>query len=310
MEDFKHRLLKMAKHIGKWARRQGITCYRIYDNDIPEYPFSVDRYEDALYICLYHRHHERSEESQAVWINECIQLIGDTLDIPEHKVFLKERQRQKGKSQYEKLDDQTHIFTVQENGLSFLVNLSDYLDTGLFLDHRNTREMVRKASAGRHVLNLFAYTGSFSVYAAAGHAASTCTVDLSNTYLQWAGKNMQINGFSVGDQHRMIQADVKQFLADHRSPDFDLIVIDPPTFSNSKRMQDVLDIQRDYAELLNHCIRISNPGGLIYFSTNYRGFQFDPSLLNAHKIQEITHLTIPNDFRNKKIHKCYLITVD
>ena len=310
MEDFKHRLLKMAKHIGKWARRQGITCYRIYDNDIPEYPFSIDRYEDCLYISLFHRHHERSEEAQSIWVNESIQLIGDTLEIPEYKVFVKERQRQKGKSQYEKLDDQTHIFTVKENGLGFLVNLSDYLDTGLFLDHRNTRQMVREVSEGRHMLNLFAYTGSFSVYAAAGDAASTCTVDLSNTYLNWAAKNMQINGYSIGDQHHMVQADVKQYLADYSGQKFDLIVIDPPTFSNSKRMQDVLDIQRDYTSLLNHCIRISNPSGLIYFSTNYRGFQFDPTTLHAQSIQEITNLTIPNDFRNKKIHKCFLITVD
>jgi len=306
MEDFRGRLTKMYKHIGKWARRQGITCYRVYDNDVPGYPFSVDLYGKSAYVSIYQKRH-LEEEANLLWIDQCLDIISKILEVDRNLVFVKERKRQAGKSQYEKLDKSSYTEIVEENGLSFKINLSDYLDTGLFLDHRNTRQMVRLRSEGKNVLNLFAYTGSFTVYAAAGGARATCTVDLSNTYLNWAKENMALNNFPTDEKHSFLQADVKQFLAEYNGPLFDLIIIDPPTFSNSKRMKDILDTQRDHVGLVNHCLRIINAGGVIYFSTNFRGFQLDKEGIQSDSIQEISHLTVPNDFRNKKIHRCFII---
>jgi 23S rRNA (cytosine1962-C5)-methyltransferase len=178
---------------------------------------------------------------------------------------------------------------------------------GLFLDHRNTRQMVRQESAGKRVLNLFAYTGSFSVYAAAGGAAETLTIDMSNTYLQWADRNLSVNGFS-GPQHRLLQADVLAWLEQPPREQFDLIVLDPPTFSNSKRMDDTLDIQRDHVMLLNRALRFCSPGGTLYFSTNYRRFKLWEEEIRATSITDISAKTVPEDFRNKKIHQCFRIT--
>lgn len=307
MIEFQNRLLKMYKHISKWARRQGVTCYRVYDDDLTNFPFAIDLYEEALYVSEYQRKHNLGEEEHAYWLEECKEVMAQVFDIPIERIYIKKRKRQKGSQQYEKLDQQKNRFMVRENGLRFIVNLSDYLDTGLFLDHRNTRQMVRAEVEGKRFLNLFAYTGAFSIYAAAGNALSTTTVDLSNTYLSWAQDNFNINGFGadIGNKHRLIQGDVKQYLDSLPQNAFDLVVMDPPTFSNSKRMLDILDIQRDHVNLINRTFRAMTKGGTIYFSTNYRSFKLDETQLDASSIKNITAQTIPNDFRDKKIHQCY-----
>ena len=305
-DAFGNRLRKMDKHIGKWARRKGITCYRIYDADLPRFPLAIDRYEQYLHIAEYKRGHGLDEETYRLWKSGCIQTIADVLDLPPARLFFKERAPQKGKSQYEKQDEQHQHIIVQENGLRFLVNLVDYLDTGLFLDHRPTREQVREAADGKCVLNLFAYTGSFTVYAAAGGASATDTIDLSNTYLRWAERNMELNGFH-GDEHGYIRADVKAWLQQPVQQVYDIIVLDPPTFSNSKSMEDILDVQRDHPALINACLKRLSAEGVLYFSTNFRKFKLEPEQLNTQNIKDITAATIPKDFRNPKIHYCWLI---
>lgn len=307
LEPFANRLAKMHKHFGKWARRQGITCYRVYDNDIPGTPLAVDIYENIVHVAEYARDHGMEPEEHAAWLDGCIQVISEVLGVTSDLIYLKYRQRQKGLRQYERFSRLGSEYIVRENGLRFLIKPADYLDVGLFLDHRNTRQMVRQESEGKRVLNLFAYTGSFTVYAAAGGAASTLTVDMSNTYLQWADRNLSINGFS-DELHRLLQADVLAWLEQPPREQFDLIVLDPPTFSNSKRMDDTLDIQRDHVMLLNRALRFCAPGGTLYFSTNYRRFKLWEEEIRASAIQDISAKTVPEDFRNKKIHQCYRIT--
>lgn len=309
--EFENRLQKVDRHISKWARRQGVTCYRIYDNDLTNFPLVIDRYEQAVHVAEYHRHHSLDEFQHQAWLEACLDIIAKILEVPRFLVFFKERKRQKGQQQYEKVDTEKQQRLVQENGLNFLVNLSDYLDTGLFLDHRITRQMVREEAEGKHFLNLFAYTGSFTVYAAAGGALSTTTVDLSNTYLDWAKANLSVNNFAdqIGQKHYLIKADVKQYLDTLRSGQFDLVVMDPPTFSNSKMMREVLDTQRDHVDLLNQVIFATRPGGTIYFSTNYRSFKLDEANIKGVEIEDISQRTIPQDFRNKKIHRCFRLLV-
>ncbi len=306
LEPFKNRLLKNFRHFGKWARRQGITCFRVYDNDIPGTPLAVDVYEGIAHIAEYERDHGMDADQHSAWLAECIQVCSEVLDIHPDSIFLKYRQRQKGLRQYERFSRAGAEFIVHENGLNFLIRPADYLDVGLFLDHRNTRQMVRKEAAGKRVLNLFAYTGSFSVYAAAGGAASTLTVDMSNTYLQWADRNLALNGFSTGP-HRLLQADVTAWLHTPATEQFDLIVLDPPTFSNSKRMHGTLDTQRDHVWMLNSALQLCAPGGIIWFSTNYRRFKLDAGEIRAAKIQDISKQTVPEDFRNERIHQCFKI---
>lgn len=308
MEDYKNRLLKLEKHIGKWARRQCITCYRIYDKDIPEYPLSVDRYQDYLYISLYEKNYNE-EIITDQWVELILEATSSALQTAPEKIVLRARKQQKGLEQYEKVDTAGNRMVVVEDGLQFIVNLTDYLDTGLFLDHRNTRKMVRGMSENARFLNLFAYTGSFSVYAAAGGAANTTTVDLSNTYLQWAKENMTLNGFIRSDTkaHHFVRTDVLTYLQRLKSSSFDLIVMDPPTFSNSKRMAGVLDIQRDHVDLINSALRVLSPGGTLIFSTNYRGFKLNNAEIKSENIRNISNQSVPEDFRNKKIHQCYVI---
>ena len=307
LEPFANRLAKMHKHFGKWARRQGITCYRVYDNDIPGTPLAIDIYENIVHVAEYARDHGMEPEEHAAWLDGCIQVISEVLGVTSDLIYLKYRQRQKGLRQYERFSRLGSEYVVRENGLRFLIKPADYLDVGLFLDHRNTRQMVRQKSEGKRVLNLFAYTGSFTVYAAAGGAAGTLTVDMSNTYLQWADRNLSINGFS-DERHRLLQADVLAWLEQPPREQFDLIVLDPPTFSNSKRMEDTLDIQRDHVMLLNRALRFCAPGGTLYFSTNYRRFKLWEEEIRASAIQDISAKTVPEDFRNKKIHQCFRIT--
>lgn len=304
---FRNRLEKVYKHLGKQARRQGITCYRIYDHDLPEFPFIIEVYEDRLYVSEYKRHHSMSEDEHEEWLGQCGKIMSEVLEVEEEEIFLKMRKRKEGRQgQYQKVDESKNEFIAYENGLKFIVNLSDYLDTGLFLDHRITRQMVRELSKDKRVLNLFCYTGSFSIYAAAGNAWKVVSVDLSKTYLNWAEKNMQIN-FPGFKNHEVVHADVKQYLKTIASGNFDLIVMDPPTFSNSKRMEDFLDIQKDHVELINDCMKILSENGILFFSTNYTKFQIEKEKLHASEIKDITKQTTPFDFAGKLKRQCWRI---
>jgi 23S rRNA (guanine2445-N2)-methyltransferase / 23S rRNA (guanine2069-N7)-methyltransferase len=305
-EMFRNRLLKRAHHLRRWPAR-GITCYRLYDRDIPEVPLAVDVYEGHLHIAEYERPDDRTAAQHADWLDLMARSAAKALDIPAANVFLKRRQRQRGLDQYEKFSDEGRTAIVTEAGLKFRVNLSDYLDTGLFLDHRITRSLVRGESAGLRMLNLFAYTGAFSVYAAAGAAGATTTVDLSNTYLDWARDNMALNGFS-GPEHRFVRSDAPSFLLDYAPGSaWDLAVVDPPTFSNSKMTDSDWDVQLRHVEFLTALAERMSKGGVIYFSTNFRRFKLDEPALAAAglSVHDITARTIPEDFRNKRIHRCW-----
>ncbi|WP_300601170.1 class I SAM-dependent methyltransferase [Niabella sp.] len=302
---FRNRLTKVYRHLSKQAQKQGITCYRVYDHDLPEFPVSIERYEDHAYVAEYKRRHQLDENAHHKWMEQTIAIISEITGIPSTQIHTKLRQRKAGRQgQYQKTDSKKNEFIVQEQGLKFIVNLDDYLDTGLFLDHRLTRKMVREESEARRVLNLFAYTGSFSVYAAAGKAAAITTVDLSNTYTQWAERNMQLNGLDQPG-YSFVQADVLRYIKEIPSGTYDLIVMDPPTFSNSKRMNEILDIQRDHVSLINDCLRILAPGGILYFSTNARTFVLETDQLQTDKIKDITRATTPFDFEGKLFRWCY-----
>ena len=303
---FHNRLSKVYKHIGRQAKRLGISCYRLYDHDLPEFPFRIEFYDDKLYVAEYKRKHAMNEEEHEAWLKQSMKVVSEVLGISSENIYLKLRQRKEDRTgQYTKTGNSKEEFIVFENGLKFIVNLGDYLDTGLFLDHRITRQMIREQSAGKKMLNLFAYTGSFSVYAAAGSAEEVVTVDLSKTYLEWAKRNMTLNGFDDESKYMFQQADVKEYLQDLQAGQFDLIVMDPPTFSNSKRMDDFLDIQKDHAELINQCLNALMPGGVLYFSTNSRKFSLETGKINTDIIKDITRATTPFDFEGKLFRWCY-----
>lgn len=309
IEMFKNRLLKVYKHKSKLAKRQQITCYRVYDHDLPEFPFCIEFYEDKIYLAEYLRRHGMEDEEHDAWLQECIVVIGELLDIAVDKIYVRERKRMSHRSenQYEKIGAEKEFFTVEENGLKFLVNLTDYLDTGLFLDHRTTRKMVYDEVKDKRMLNLFCYTGSFSVYAAAAGASAVTSVDLSKTYLGWAEDNFVINRLKAPSKYHFIHADCKQYLKTLQPNSFDLAVMDPPTFSNSKRMKDILDIQRDHVELINDVLHALSPGGVLYFSTNYTKFILDEAAIKASSIKDITRATTPFDFEGKLKRWCYYI---
>lgn len=304
---FQNRLEKVYKHLSKAARRQGITCWRVYDHDVPEFPFIIEIYGDKLYVSEYKRRHALSEEAHDAWLKECMAVMSKVLGVSEEMIFVKLRQRKESRlGQYQKLDEARNEFIVEENGLKFIVNLSDYLDTGLFLDHRNTRMMVKEMSQDKAVLNLFCYTGSFSVYAAAGGASRVVSVDLSKTYLAWAERNMQLN-LPDYKGHEIIHADVKQYLGTVADESFDIVVMDPPTFSNSKRMEDILDIQRDHVSLINECTRILKKEGTLFFSTNFTQFRLEEEKIRASSIRDITKATTSFDFEGKLKRPCFRI---
>lgn len=306
---FARRLDKLAKHLRRYPTKQGITCYRIYERDIPEIPLIVDRYEDHLHLTEYSTAYQRTADQHARWLDRMAKTASETLDVVPSNVFFKRRNRQVGHTQHEHIADLKYELQVREGGLRFIVNLSDYIDTGLFLDHRITRSMVRDVAAGKRFLNLFAYTGSFSVYAAAGRAVETTTVDWSNTYLQWAKRNMELNGF-VSPAHRFVRDSAVDFVYNHpRQESYDLAVVDPPTFSNSKRTENLWDVQRDALPLLQQLLLLMTPGGVIYFSNNFRGFKMDASALAAKQIHEISNQTVPPNHRNRRIHRCWRIVV-
>lgn len=364
-ELFTNRLKKKYKELRKWARKNRISCYRLYDRDIPEIPLSLDVYEflpsdvsstlecakflseqnrrisendpsvekeieERRYavLYLYERPYEKPAEEEEIWLNLMAENAARVLNIPVNHIIKKERRQQKGTSQYEKSNDDSDAFTglIQEQGQLFKINLGSYLDTGLFFDHRPLRAKVRDIAGGKRVLNLFCYTGSFSVYAASGGAKYVESLDLSNTYLAWAKDNMNLNGFTDKKKYEFTRADCMVFLQEKAvaakngkllAEDlYDLIILDPPTFSNSKATSDVLDINRDWPQLVKDCLNILSPGGTLYFSTNSERIKFEinkiPSKTAAGAdfiCKEITEQTIPVDFAGKKPHKAWLFTL-
>ncbi|WP_407901389.1 bifunctional 23S rRNA (guanine(2069)-N(7))-methyltransferase RlmK/23S rRNA (guanine(2445)-N(2))-methyltransferase RlmL [Providencia rustigianii] len=307
--DFANRLRKNYKKLSKWAKQQGVDCYRVYDADLPEYNVAVDIYGDKVVIQEYAPPKTVDERKARQRLFDVITATMNVLELTSNQLVLKTRQRQKGKQQYEKLAQKDDFFLVNEYNAKLLVNLTDYLDTGLFLDHRIARRLLGEMSRGKDFLNLFCYTGTATVHAGLGGAKSTTSVDMSRTYLEWAEKNLQANQLT-GRQHRLMQADCLSWLA-NSDEQFDLIFIDPPTFSNSKRMDGTFDVQRDHVQLITHLKRMLRRGGTVMFSNNKRGFKMDMDALNelGLKAQEITAKTRSEDFaRNRQIHNCWLIS--
>ncbi|MEY6432110.1 bifunctional 23S rRNA (guanine(2069)-N(7))-methyltransferase RlmK/23S rRNA (guanine(2445)-N(2))-methyltransferase RlmL [Thioalkalicoccus limnaeus] len=311
-EMLANRLHKNRQALAKWRRREQVHCYRLYDADLPEYALAVDLYEGhELWVHVQEYQAPSSIDPQVARrrLREALGVIQEVLDLPDDRLFFKVRQPQKGAAQYARLGQTGRLREVSEGGLRFLVNLEDYLDTGLFLDHRQVRALIRDLADGRHVLNLFGYTGTASCYAAAGGALSTTTVDLSRTYLDWAGRNLALNGFA-GPHHQLIQADCLRWLTDSpRRRPFGLILLDPPSFSTSKRMQATLDIQRDHVALIRAALAHLATDGILVFSTNRRRFKLDQEALCDLQCADITAATCPRDFaRNPQIHRCWRIT--
>ena len=305
---FSNRLLKNKKQLSKWVKRENIQCYRLYDADIPEYSVAVDVYGDEVHVQEYVAPKKVDPVKSFARLQDVMNALPVALKIQASKVILKQRLKQQGSKQYEK-QSETHRFKeVVEHGCRLLVNLHDYLDTGLFLDHRPIRLRIQQEAAGKDMLNLFCYTGTASVHAAVGGAKSTTSVDMSATYLNWAKRNMDLNGLD-NPQHVQVQSDCLKWLRVQRQPAYDLIFMDPPTFSNSKRMQGVLDVQRDHVDLIEGAMRLLREEGVLYFSNNYRRFKIDHESLSDFVIEEITNKTLDPDFkRNSRIHCCYRIT--
>ncbi|WGE56388.1 bifunctional 23S rRNA (guanine(2069)-N(7))-methyltransferase RlmK/23S rRNA (guanine(2445)-N(2))-methyltransferase RlmL [Actinobacillus equuli] len=306
--DFANRLAKNIKKIEKWAKQQGINAYRLYDADLPEYNLAVDRYDDHIVVQEYAAPKNIDEQKARQRLLDAVSATLYVTGVETNKLVLKVRQKQKGTNQYEKLANKGDYFYVTEYGAKLWVNLTDYLDTGLFLDHRLTRKMVGQMAKGKTFLNLFAYTGSATIHAALNGAKSTTTVDMSNTYLNWAEQNLELNNLPLRN-NRLFQADCLQWLAECRER-FELIFVDPPTFSNSKRMEDSWDVQRDHIKLMTQLKRILTADGTIVFSNNKRGFKMDFEGLTELGLQaeNISHKTLPLDFeRNPQIHNCWII---
>jgi 23S rRNA (guanine2069-N7)-methyltransferase / 23S rRNA (guanine2445-N2)-methyltransferase len=314
-EMFANRLRKNSKKLNKWVRQQDIHCYRLYDADLPEYAVAVDIYQGEqtwINVQEYERPKSVSEEKADERLAGILAEIRNVLNVDGKQVFLKIRRKQKSSNQYEKHDDLGNFHTVAEGNCLFWVNFEDYLDTGLFLDHRPFRLLLHQQAHGKRFLNLFAYTGAATVHAIKGGAVATTTVDMSNTYLQWAQRNFELNNIS-GKNHRLVRADCTQWLEQQANEsnrtEYDLIFLDPPTFSNSKKMDEVFDIQKNHVSLINHAAALLAPGGELYFSTNFRRFKLDTTQLANLKIEDITRSTIPEDFaRNQKIHYCWRIS--
>jgi len=302
-----HRVTKNYKRLKKWAAREDLTAFRIYDRDIPEFPDAIDWYDGHLHWAEYPRRGSRRNFAPLTRKDERVRAVADALEVPLERVYVKTHAPKVwGQEQYERLDRGSPEFTVRERGLKFWVNLGDYLDTGLFLDHRETRTRVRAEAKGKHFLNLFAYTGSFTVHAAAGGAAQTVTVDLSQSYLDWAVRNLELNDLAH-PRHRQVRADAIRWLKDAQSrPErYDLVVLDPPSFSTSKAMARRFEVQRDHPRLLADALALLRPGGVLYFSTNFLGFELQAEGLEARSLVELTPHSLPPDFRVRTLHRCW-----
>lgn len=319
---FANRLRKNLKQLARWRKQEQVSCFRAYDADMPEYAFAIDVYETVespqshqlagtwVIVQEYAAPASIDERKVRARREQVMAVLPQVFEVPESQVVLKVRERQRGKSQYEKQNESRRFHEVHEGPCRLWVNFEDYLDTGLFLDHRRTRAMLGEMAAGRSFLNLFAYTGVATVHAALGGAAATTTVDMSRTYLDIARRNLALNGF-VGDEHEVVQEDCLVWIdkALLRGLRFGLIFLDPPTFSNSKRMEESFDIQRDHVELIQKTAALLEPGGVLIFSNNFRRFKLDEDGLAGLQVEEITASTIPRDFeRNTKIHRCWKIT--
>jgi 23S rRNA (guanine2445-N2)-methyltransferase / 23S rRNA (guanine2069-N7)-methyltransferase len=303
-QAFANRLEKNLKHLRRWAKREGVTCYRIYDADIPEYAVAVDLYQDHVHVQEYAPPKHIDETKAIERMHDVIATLPSVLGVPPSHIHCKVRRRQKGNQQYERMAEKGNFISISEQGAKFWVNLTDYLDTGLFLDHRPTRQWIQQVAMGKRFLNLFCYTASVTVAAALGGAQSSVSVDLSNTYLDWAERNFALNGIYAGN-HELIHADCMAWLKAERRM-FDLIFVDPPTFSNSKRMDDVFDVQRDHVALLTAAMRRLAPEGVLVFSNNFRKFVLAEEDLAEFVVEDISSRTIPPDFeRNAKIHRCW-----
>lgn len=304
---FANRLRKNLRQLRGWAQREGIYCYRVYDADIPEYAVAVDLYERWVYVQEYEPPKTIDREKARARLGDVRAVVPEVLGVDSDHLFFRVRRRQKGGSQYRKENAAGCFQEVHEDRFTFLVNFTDYLDTGLFLDHRRTRSLIRDLAGGRRFLNLFAYAGTATVYAAGGGATATTSVDSSNTYLSWARKNLALNGFGES-RHEYIRADCMEWLR-HEKRRYGLIFIDPPTFSNSKQRDDVFDLQRDYVELVRLAAQRLDSDGILMYSNNYRRFKMNTETLRPLNIEDITAATIAKDFaRNPRIHKCWKIT--
>ncbi|MEN9530323.1 MAG: hypothetical protein RI932_2196 [Pseudomonadota bacterium] len=305
MTAFANRLAKNFKHLRPWAQKFPCDAFRVYDRDIPEYAVSVDFYNGKILVCRYFS--ERYSARDELHFLEVMGALKSFFSVGDEDIFIKERSRKKGLSQYEKVGNKTVLHHVSEGNFKFIVNLSDYLDTGLFLDHRLSRRWVHDNSAGRRVLNLFCYTGSVSVHAAGGGAASVTSVDMSSTYLDWAEDNFRLNGF-LRPEHKFIRADVCEWLRQpHSGAKFDLVFLDPPSFSNSKKMRDVFDVQKDHLWMIESCLERMTESGILFFSNNLRSFKLDDSLRDRYSITDFSKKSLPPDFRNELIHHAWVI---
>ncbi|MCB1878812.1 MAG: bifunctional 23S rRNA (guanine(2069)-N(7))-methyltransferase RlmK/23S rRNA (guanine(2445)-N(2))-methyltransferase RlmL [Gammaproteobacteria bacterium] len=308
---FANRLLKNRKHLVRWLQREGISCFRLYDADLPEYALAVDVYgtePPRVHVQEYQAPDSIDPRKARLRLREALGVILETLEIDEERLYFKVRKPQKGSAQYQKLATSAKFYQVNEGACRLLVNFEDYLDTGLFLDHRKTRQLLAELAAGKRFLNLFCYTGTASVYAASGGALATTSVDMSNTYLDWAQRNMQLNRFD-GAEHRFIRADCVEWLK--RGGDgnrYGLIFLDPPSFSTSKRMDATLDLQRDHVDLIRGATNLLEPDGVLIFSNNLRRFRMERERLENLEVEDISRATLPNDFqRNPRIHNVWRI---
>ncbi|GBF51795.1 SAM-dependent methyltransferase [Leptospira ryugenii] len=315
LQMFENRLQKLKKEREKWAKREGIQAYRVYEEDIPQVPVILDRYLDDYVLYDKSSLRFQTEEEKEKRFETISDIVRSVFQLSKAQLFLKTRKKQKGKEQYEKLDEDKKALTVTEHSARYLVNLSDYLDTGLFLDHRLTRSWFSKAANSKRVLNLFCYTGSFSVSAALGGASQVTSIDLSKTYLDWAKQNFNLNGIKTED-HSFICTDILQWLVDESRNEarqrYDLIFLDPPTFSNSKKMRQEWDIQAQHRNILLSLLgKFLSPGGEIWFSTNFRKFEMlipeEEWLSRGYTCLDRSLESIPKDFRNTKIHKLFQI---
>lgn len=296
-----NRLQKNLERLQPWATAQGLEAFRLYDWDIPEFPFFVDKYQDCFVISDKSRETDRDKKN----LLELQGSIESLFDIKKSNLFIKERRKKSKEDQYQKLAVDQKLLTIREGGLKFKVNLSDYLDTGLFLDHRPLRSWLQKISRGSKVLNLFCYTGSLSV-AAASAGAWVTSLDLSKTYISWAQDNFNLNDIPAGN-HRFFRQDAISYLKNKVIDKYEVIILDPPTFSQSKKMDGDLDIQRDHTELVRQCVARLTDSGVLYFSTNRVGFKLNPELEQEFRIKDVTQESIPLDFSKGDIHQCFAI---
>jgi 23S rRNA (cytosine1962-C5)-methyltransferase len=292
------------RHLRKWGNRTKTNCFRIYDRDIKEYPLAIDFYDGRFCVHYFTSSREESDPREDLY-QEAMQALHLLFKPPHEAIYWKTRIKRERTEQYEKTDDTDEFFSVLEYGLHFIVNLADYLDTGLFLDHRETRQLVAKLAKGKRLLNLFAYTCSFSVHASSQGALFTKSVDLSNTYTEWGRENFLTNDLSLKN-NLIVREDCLKFLEKERTI-YDVIVIDPPTISRSKKMEGIFDVQQDYPFLIERGLELLAPGGTLIFSTNSRDFTFDKSLFENCTILDISKKTIPLDFHNQKIHRAWQI---